>query len=104
MKGLILNNFIVEYSFLYQPRNDDMKKILSLTFIFLLLPSMAFAGACPMLKSGVEDKIATLDQSKHATLISIALMLHEEGVKAHDSGDHGMSEELLNGALRLLDV
>ena len=104
MKGLILNNFIVEYSLLYQPRNDDMKKILSLTFIFLLLPSMAFAGACPMLKSGVEDKIATLDQSKHATLISIALMLHEEGVKAHDSGDHGMSEELLNGALRLLDV
>jgi len=104
MKGLILNNFIVEYSFLYQSRNDDMKKILSLTFIFLLLPSMAFAGACPMLKSGVEDKIATLDQSKHATLISIALMLHEEGVKAHDSGDHGMSEELLNGALRLLDV
>ena len=104
MKGLILNNFIVNYTFLYQPRNDDMKKILSLTFIFLLLPSMAFAGACPMLKSGVEDKIATLDQSKHATLISIALMLHEEGVKAHDSGDHGMSEELLNGALRLLDV
>jgi len=99
-----LNNFIVNYTFLYQPRNDDMKKILSLTFIFLLLPSMAFAGACPMLKSGVEDKIATLDQSKHATLISIALMLHEEGVKAHDSGDHGMSEELLNGALRLLDV
>ena len=104
MKGLILNNFIVDYTFLYQPRNDDMKKILSLTFIVLLLPSMAFAGACPMLKSGVEDKIATLDQSKHATLISIALMLHEEGVKAHDSGDHGMSEELLNGALRLLDV
>ena len=81
-----------------------MKKILSLTFIVLLLPSMALAGACPMLKSGVEDKIATLDQSKHATLISIALMLHEQGAAAHSSGDHGMSEELLNGALRLLDV
>ena len=81
-----------------------MKKILSLTFIVLLLPSMAFAGACQMLTSQVEDKIATLDQSKHATLISIALMLHEEGVKAHGSGDHGMSEVYLNGALRLLDV
>ena len=81
-----------------------MKKILSLTFIVLLLPSLAFAGACPMLTSQVEDKIATLDQSKHATLISIALMLHEEGVKAHGSGDHGMSEVYLNGALRLLDV
>jgi len=81
-----------------------MKKLLSFTFIILLLPSMVFAGACPMLKSEIEGKIATLDQTKHATLISIALMLHEEGVKAHDSGDHGMSEELLNGALRLLDV
>tara|TARA_B100000787_G_C15981409_1_gene201769 strand:+ start:212 stop:457 length:246 start_codon:yes stop_codon:yes gene_type:complete len=81
-----------------------MKKLLPFTFIILLLPSMAFAGACPMLKSSVEDKIATLDQTKHATLISIALMLHEEGVNAHSSGDHSMSEELLNGALRLLDV
>ena len=81
-----------------------MKKILSFAFIILLLPSMAFAGACPMLKSEIEGKIAALDQTKHATLISVALMLHEEGVKAHDSGDHGMSEELLNGALRLLDV
>ena len=81
-----------------------MKKLLSLTFITLLLPSMAFAGACPMLKSQVEDKIATLDQTKHETIINMALMLHEEGVKAHGSGDHGMSEELLNGALRLLDV
>ena len=81
-----------------------MKKLLSFTFVVLLLPSMVFAGACPMLKSEVEDKIAALDQTKHATLISAALMLHQEGLKAHSSGDHGMSEELLNGALRLLDV
>ena len=82
-----------------------MKKfIYSFTFIILFLPSVVFAGACPMLKSEIEDKISQLDQTEHATLINIALMLHEEGVKAHDSGDHGMSEELLNGALRLLDV
>ena len=62
---------------------NEMKKILSLTFIVLLLPSMAFAGACPMLTSQVEDKIATLDQTKHATLISIALMLHEQGMAKH---------------------
>ena len=104
MKGFILINYIVNFIFLYLTRNNDMKKILSLTFIVLLLPSMAFAGACPMLTSQVEDKIATLDQAKYATLITAALMLHEEGVKAHSSGDHGMSEDLLNGALRLLDV
>ena len=40
-----------------------MKKfIYSFTFIILFLPSVVFAGACPMLKSEVEDKIATLDQ------------------------------------------
>jgi len=82
-----------------------MKKfIYSFTFIILFLPSVVFAGACPMLKSEIEDKISQLDQAKHATLINIALMLHEEGVKAHDSGDHAISEELLNGALRLLDI
>ena len=81
-----------------------MKRLLPVVLISLMFSSMAFAGSCPMLKSEVESKIAALDQKEHATLISIALMLHEEGVKAHDSGDHGMSEELLNGALRLLDV
>jgi hypothetical protein len=82
-----------------------MKKfIYSFAFIILFLPSVVFAGACPMLKSEIEDKISQLDQKEHATLINIALMLHEEGVKAHDSGDHAMSEELLNGALRLLDI
>ena len=82
-----------------------MKKfIYSFTFIILFLPSVVFAAACPLLKSEIEDKISKLDETKHETLINIALMLHEEGVKAHDSGDHGMSEELLNGALRLLDI
>ena len=57
-----------------------------------------------MLKTEIEDKIALLDATKHETLINIALMLHEKGVQAHDSGDHAMSEELLNGALRLLDI
>ena len=80
------------------------KFIYSFAFIILFLPSVVFAGACPMLKSEIEDKISKLDQTKHETLINIALMLHEKGVKAHDSGDHDMSEELLNGALRLLDV
>jgi hypothetical protein len=82
-----------------------MKKfIYSFTFIILFLPTVVFAGACPMLKSEIEDKVSKLDETKHETIINIALMLHEEGIKAHDSGDHSMSEELLNGALRLLDI
>ena len=82
-----------------------MKKLFY-TFIFLTLfaPSVVFAGACPMLAGDIEDKISKLDQSKHETLINTALMLHEEGMKAHDSGNHALSEELLNAALRLLDI
>ena len=80
------------------------KLIYSITFMIMFLPSLAFAGSCPMLASDIEDKIAELDQTKHETLINFALMLHEEGMKAHDSGNHDMSEELLNGALRLLDI
>ena len=72
--------------------------------MIMLLPSLVSAGSCPMLASDIEDKIAELDQTKHETLINVALMLHEEGMKAHDSGNHAMSEELLNGALRLLDI
>ena len=82
-----------------------MKKfVYSIIFLALFLPSVVFAGSCPMLKTEIEDKIAELDQEKYETIINIALMLHEKGVSAHDSGDHAMSEELLNGALRLLDI
>ena len=82
-----------------------MKKIIySFIFLTLFAPSVAFAGACPMLAADIEDKISQLDQSKYETLIKAALMLHEEGMNAHDSGDHGLSEDLLNGALRLLDI
>ena len=80
------------------------KLIYTFTFLILFLPSVIFAGACPMLASDIEDKISKLDQTKHEALINIALMLHEEGMKAHDTGNHNLSEELLNGALRLLDI
>ena len=72
--------------------------------MILFLPSVVFAASCPLLKSEIENKISTLDQTKHEALINIALMLHEQGIKAHDSGNHAISEELLNGALRLLDI
>jgi len=82
-----------------------MKKLIySIFFIILFLPSVVFAGSCPMLALDIEDKISKLDKTKHETLINFARMLHEEGIKAHDSGNHAKSEELLNGALRLLDI
>ena len=63
-----------------------MKK-LALTLSFVLFISSAFAGSCPMMAKGVDAKIAE------------AQKLRDAGMKAHDSGDHAKSEELLSKAL-----
>ena len=63
-----------------------MKKLVLVLFT-LLLTSSAFAGSCPMMAKAVDAKIAEAQELKDA------------GVKAHESGDHAKSEELLGKAL-----
>ena len=63
-----------------------MKK-LTLILSILLFTSSAFAGSCPMMAKTVDAKIAEAQELKDA------------GVKAHESGDHAKSEELLGKAL-----
>ena len=76
IKGIyILNN-----------KRKIMKKI-TLILSFLLFTSSAFAGSCPMMAKSVEAKIEEAQKLKDA------------GMKAHDSGDHAKSEELLGKAL-----
>ena len=65
-----------------------MKNII-LSMIFVIFASSAFAGSCPMMAKQVDDRIAE------------AQKLRDEGMKAHSSGDHAKSEELLNKALEL---
>ncbi len=65
-----------------------MKKIL-LTFILTMFMNSAIAGSCVMMAKNLEAKIKEAQQ------------LHDEGMKAHSSGDHAKSEELLNKALEL---
>ena len=62
-----------------------MKK-LAIILSFVLFTSSAFAGSCPMKAKGVDAKIAE------------AQKLRDAGMKAHDSGDHAKSEELLGKA------
>ena len=62
-------------------------KNLILTLFILLFTSSAFAGSCPMMAKGVDAKIAEAQE------------LRDAGVKAHESGDHAKSEELLSKAL-----
>ena len=65
-----------------------MKKFLVVTFMILFSGS-AFAGSCPMMAKNIDAKIAEARELKDA------------GMKAHESGDHAKSEELLNKALNL---
>ena len=63
-----------------------MKKF-ALILSFVLFSSSAFAGSCPMMAKSVDAKIVE------------AQKLRDAGMKAHDSGDHAKSEELLGKAL-----
>ena len=62
-------------------------KNLILTLSILIFTSSAFAGSCPMMAKSIDAKIAE------------AQKLRDAGMKAHDSGDHAKSEELLSKAL-----
>ena len=63
-----------------------MKK-LAIILSFILFTSSAFAGSCPMMSKGIDAKI---DEAQK---------LRDAGIKAHESGDHAKSEELLGKAL-----
>ena len=64
-------------------------KNIALILSILLFTSSAFAGSCPMMAKGVDAKIAEAQE------------LRDAGVKAHESGDHAKSEELLSKALEM---
>ncbi len=51
--------------------------------------SSVYAGSCPMIAKSLDDKIAK------------AQTLRDQGMAAHDAGDHTKSEELLNKAMEL---
>ena len=65
-----------------------MKKFLLVT-LMILFSGSAFAGSCPMMAKNIDAKITEAQELKDA------------GMKAHESGDHAKSEELLNKALSL---
>ena len=57
--------------------------------MLVMFTSVAFAGSCPMMGKKIDAKIQE------------AQKLRDAGMKAHESGDHAKSEELLNQALEL---
>ena len=71
-----------------QQRKKNMKKLV-MTLFLVLFTSSVYAGSCPMMSKSIDDKIAE------------AQMLRDQGMAAHDAGDHAKSEELLNKAMEL---
>ena len=65
-----------------------MKKI-TIILSILLFTNSALAGSCPMMAKSVDAKIAKAQE------------LRDAGVKAHESGDHAKSEELISKALEM---
>ena len=69
-------------------QKENMKKIV-ITLFLVLFTTSVYAGSCPMMAKSLDDKIAE------------AQTLRDQGMAAHNAGDHAKSEELLNKALEL---
>ena len=65
-----------------------MKKLLIIS-ILVIFAGSAQAGSCPMMAKNLDSKIEEAQKMRDA------------GMKAHEGGDHALSEKLLNKALEL---
>ena len=82
-------------------KND--KKI-NTTIFMMLTPTLSYSYQCTMLMSNVDSAIMKIDENKYSSLIEAAKIISKKGEEAHDNGDHLLSEEILNAALRLLNI
>ena len=79
-----------------------MKNII-LILIFILFSTKAFSYSCPMLWEELDYEINSAKNSgMSSNKIEKIQKLRDEGVKAHDNGNHEKSEELLNKALEMI--
>ena len=85
---VLLKTYYFPIIWLINQTKENMKKIV-ITLFLVLFTSSVYAGSCPMMAKSLDDKIAE------------AQTLRDQGMAAHDSGDHAKSEELLNKAMEL---
>ena len=79
-----------------------MKNIL-LIFVFILFSTKAFSYSCPMLWEELDYEINSAKNSGMSMdKIEKIQKIRDDGVKAHDDGNHEKSEELLNKALDMI--
>ena len=85
---VLLKTYYFPFVWLTNLTKKNMKKIV-ITLFLVLFTSSVYAGSCPMMAKSIDDKIAE------------AQMLRDQGMAAHDAGDHAKSEELLGKAMEL---
>ena len=79
-----------------------MKNIL-LIIVLILFSTKAFSYSCPMLWEELDYEINSAKNSGVSSeKIKKIQKLRDDGVKAHDNGNHEKSEELLNKALEMI--
>ena len=79
-----------------------MKNII-LVFLVILFSTKAFSYSCPMLWEELDYEINSAKNSgMSSNKIEKIQKLRDDGVKAHDDGNHERSEELLNKALEMI--
>ena len=76
---------------------------LFVTLIFLCLVTVkSYAGSCPVLIERVDQTLSESKQISKQQFTEIK-QLRDQGEKAHNSGEHKESEDLLKQALKLLE-
>lgn len=76
---------------------------LFVTLIFLCFVSVeSYAGSCPILIQKVDQILSESKQISKRQFTEIK-QLRDQGEKAHNSGEHKESEDLLKQALKLLE-
>ena len=79
-----------------------MKKTI-ITLILTLMTSSVFAYSCPALWSELDYEFNLAKNSGMSEeKIKEIQKLRDDGKKAHDDGNHSLSEELLNKGLELV--
>ena len=80
-----------------------MKRTLSAFVLAAAFATPAFANQCPALAAQIEAALAAASDLPQDTRISVTAML-EEGMAAHEAGDHAASEATLLAAMQMLGI
>ena len=79
-----------------------MLKYLTALIFFCFASNISFAASCPVLIQKIDQILSESKQISKEQFSEIK-QLRDQGEKAHNSGEHKESEDLLNQALKLLE-